>query len=159
MKNVKVKLKVEYKWKGKQMINFFFKYEFLIVPFCTWLGIQLFKVIYDRFETKQWHWKRLVGTGGMPSSHSAVVVSLSTLIGKKFGIDSPFFAMSWIFSIIVMYDAAGVRRAVGEQAKVLNNIMTEKNMTGSEKLQEMTGHTPFQVLVGALIGFLTGIIF
>lgn len=141
------------------MIKFFLKYELLIVPFCTWLGIQLFKVIYDRCETGKWHWKRIMGTGGMPSSHSAVVVSLSTLIGKEFGIESPYFAISFIFSLIVMYDAAGVRRAVGEQAKILNDIMSDKKTTNAQKLQEMTGHTPFQVIVGALIGFLAGIIF
>lgn len=141
------------------MIGFFLKYEYLIVPFCTWLGIQLFKVIYDRFETKKWHWKRLIGTGGMPSSHSAVVVSLATLVGKKCGVYSVNFAISWIFALIVMYDAAGVRRAVGEQAKVLNNILNDKNTSNAEKLQEMTGHTPFQVAIGALIGFITGIIF
>lgn len=141
------------------MIKFFLKYELLIVPFCMWLGIQLFKVIYDRCETGKWHWKRIMGTGGMPSSHSAVVVSLSTLIGKEFGIESPYFAISFIFSLIVMYDAAGVRRAVGEQAKILNDIMSDKKTTNAQKLQEMTGHTPFQVIVGALIGFLAGIIF
>lgn len=142
------------------MIEFFFKYEYLIVPFFTWFGIQLFKLIYDRFETKKWHWKRLMGTGGMPSSHSAVVVSLATLVGKKCGINTAIFAVSFIFALIVMYDAAGVRRAVGEQAKVLNNMMSDdKKMTNAQKLQEMTGHTPFQVLVGALIGFLTGLIF
>lgn len=141
------------------MINNFLKYELLIVPFCTWLGIQVFKVIYDRCETKKWHWKRLMGTGGMPSSHSAVVTSLATLIGKEFGLESPYFAISFIFGLIVMYDAAGVRRAVGEQAKVLNDIMSDNKMTNTQKLQEMTGHTPFQVVVGALIGFFTGIIF
>lgn len=135
------------------------KYKFIIVPFCTWLGIQLFKFFYGGLIDKKWDPKRLVGSGGMPSSHSATVMCLSTLIGKYFGISSPFFAISGIFSLIVMYDAAGVRRAVGEQAKVLNNIAKNEKVTGYTKLQEMTGHTPFQVVIGALIGFLVGIVF
>ena len=141
------------------MIDFFWKYEYLIVPFLVWFGIQLFKVIYDRCETKKWHWSRLFGLGGMPSSHSAIVICITTLLGKKYGIDSPLFAMSFIFSMIVMADAAGVRKNVGEQAKVLNDILESNGKTNYQKLQEMTGHTPFQVVVGALIGFLAGLIF
>ena len=141
------------------MIEFFWKYEYLIVPFFVWFGIQLFKVIYDRCETKKWHWRRLFGFGGMPSSHSAIVICITTLLGKKYGIDSPLFAMSFIFSMIVMADAAGVRKNVGEQAKVLNDILESNGKTNYQKLQEMTGHTPFQVVVGALIGLLAGLIF
>ena len=143
------------------MINFFFKYEFLIVPFCTWFGIQLFKVIYDRFETKQWHWKRLVGTGGMPSSHSAVVAGLATLIGKYEGVGSPIFAVSFIMAFVVMYDACGVRRAAGKQAALLNKLVETPGLTGvqvSEKLVEVLGHTPIQVFVGAVIGVAVGLI-
>ena len=95
----------------------------------------------------------------MPSSHSAVVVSLATLIGKNIGVNSPLFALSGAFAFIVMYDAAGVRRAVGKQAKILNDILTNQKLTGVEKLQEMTGHTPIQVLTGAFIGFVGGMMF
>ena len=133
-------------------------FRYIIVPFCMWFGIQLFKFIYDRIETKQWHVERLMGAGGMPSSHSAVVVSLATLIGKHIGITSPLFALSGIFAFITMYDAAGVRRAVGKQAKVLNDIMNNQKLSNVEKLQEMTGHTPVQVLAGAIIGFIGGIL-
>jgi len=137
----------------------FIQYRFILVPLLMWFGIQTFKVIYDRIETKQWHLSRFMGAGGMPSSHSAVVVSLATLIGKYFGIQSPLFALSGAFAFIVMYDAAGVRRAVGKQAKVLNDILTNQKLTGVEKLQEMTGHTPIQVLTGALIGLAGGLLF
>ena len=95
----------------------------------------------------------------MPSSHSAVVVSISVLIGKHIGFNSPLFALSGVFAFIVMYDAAGVRRAVGKQAKVLNDILTNQKLTSAEKLQEMTGHTPIQVLAGAILGLIGGLLF
>lgn len=141
------------------MYNFYTKYKFMLVPFVVWLSIQLFKVIYEYKKTKKWDWKRLWGAGGMPSSHSAVVVTLACLIGKSEGTSSPIFALSMIFALIVMYDAAGVRRAVGNQAKVLNDILNNHELTNAEKLQEMTGHTPIQVATGALIGLIVGMIF
>lgn len=134
-------------------------YKYILVPLLMWFGIQLFKLVYDRFETKEWHLGRFWGAGGMPSSHSAVVVSLATLIGKNVGFNSPLFALSAVFAFITMYDAAGVRRAVGKQAKILNDILNNQKLTGVEKLQEMTGHTPVQVLMGAIIGFIGGMIF
>ena len=135
------------------------QFKFILVPLLMWIGIQLFKVIYEYFETKKWNWERLLGAGGMPSSHSAVVTSLATLIGKYQGVQSSIFALSAIFALVTMYDAAGVRRAVGKQARVLNQILNDQQKTGAEKLQEMTGHTPFQVLTGALIGLIGGLIF
>ena len=134
-------------------------YRFIIIPTCLWLGIQIFKVVYTYFETKKWDFTRFWGAGGMPSSHSAVVSCMATLIGKSEGITSPIFALSVVMAFIIMYDAAGVRRAVGKQAKVLNDIIMDKNLTNAEKLQEMTGHTPFQVSIGALIGVISGLIF
>ena len=95
----------------------------------------------------------------MPSSHSAVVVSLAALVGKYIGISSPIFALSALFAFITMYDAAGVRRAVGEQAHILNKVVKEyKDMTPGEFLQEKTGHTPVQVAAGAIIGLIVGLI-
>lgn len=97
----------------------------------------------------------------MPSSHSAVVTSLATMVGKSYGIDSAIFAVSLIFAFVVMYDAAGIRRAAGKQAKILNKIVETPGLTGvevSEKLVEVLGHTPIQVLVGAMIGIVVGII-
>lgn len=130
------------------------------VPFGLWLAIQTFKVIYDLIVTKKFNFKRIMGAGGMPSSHAAVVTSLATLIGKTNGFDSPIFALSLIFSFIVMYDAAGVRRAAGKQAKMLNKIIDTpglKTEEVQEKLVEVLGHTPTQVFVGALIGIFTAI--
>lgn len=141
------------------MIEFFNQYKFLIVPFVLWFGIQTFKVLYEYVKEGKWNLKRFMGAGGMPSSHSAVVVSLATLIAKYIGIDSPVFALSALFAFITMYDAAGVRRAVGEQAHILNKVVKEyKEMTPSEYLQEKTGHTPVQVAAGAFIGLVTGLI-
>jgi len=98
----------------------------------------------------------------MPSSHSAIVTSLATLIGKSEGITSPIFALSVIFAFIVMYDAAGIRRAAGKQATLLNKIVNTpglSNLQVQEKLVEVLGHTPIQVFVGALLGVLAGLIF
>ena len=95
----------------------------------------------------------------MPSSHSAVVTSIATLIGKYEGINSPLFALAVVFSFVVMYDAAGIRRAAGKQARLLNKIVNTPGLTNlqvQEKLVEVLGHTPKQVLVGAIIGIITG---
>ncbi len=141
------------------MIDIILRYKYIIVPFVTWFGIQLFKVLYKRVHEGVWDIERILGAGGMPSSHSAIAVSLATMIGKSVGWDTPIFALSVIFSLIVMYDAAGVRRAVGKQARILNDILNNQKLSNAEKLQEMTGHTPIQVAAGALIGIIVGLCF
>lgn len=95
----------------------------------------------------------------MPSSHSAVVCSLSTCIGREYGFDSGIFAISMVMAFVVMYDAAGVRRAAGKQARILNKILETPGLTTvevQEKLVEVLGHTPVQVFVGAILGVLVG---
>ena len=142
--------------------NEIFHNKFMWVPFFTWLSIQVFKALWDFFKDKKFNFKRLVGAGGMPSSHSAIVMTLSVMIGKSAGFGSYAFAATFIFSLIVMYDAAGVRRAAGEQATVLNKIIETPGLSGLEvqkRLMEALGHTPFQVLVGAIIGIIVGAIF
>ena len=141
------------------MTDIILRYKYIIVPFFTWFGIQLFKVLYKRVHEGVWDIERILGAGGMPSSHSAIAVSLATMIGKNVGWDTPIFALSVIFSLIVMYDAAGVRRAVGKQARILNDILKNQKLSNAEKLQEMTGHTPIQVAAGALIGIIVGLCF
>ena len=97
----------------------------------------------------------------MPSSHSAIVCSLATCIGKEYGFDSGIFAIATIMAFVVMYDAAGVRRAAGKQASILNKILETPGMTTvqvQEKLVEVLGHTPIQVFVGAIIGIVIGAI-
>ena len=143
------------------MIVFFEEYKFLITPISVWFFIQVFKVVYDLVKTKKFNFKRILGAGGMPSSHSAVVTCLSTMLAKEYGTDSPIFALSVIFAFIVMYDAAGVRRAAGKQAELLNKIIETPGLTSvqvSERLVEVLGHTPVQVFVGATIGILVGFI-
>ena len=135
--------------------------KYLYVPFFVWLCIQTFKVIYDLVTTKKFNFKRIMGAGGMPSSHSAVVAGLATLIGKYQGVNTPIFAVALILAFVVMYDAAGVRRAAGKQAKLLNQLVETPGLSGievSEKLVEVLGHTPMQVVVGALIGIVVGLI-
>ena len=144
------------------MMGFIYEYRYLIIPFATWFFIQLFKLIYDLVTTKKFNFKRILGAGGMPSSHSAVVVALCTMIGKNYGINSAIFGLSVVFAFVVMYDAAGVRRAAGKQAKLLNKIVQTpglSNVEVTEKLQEVLGHTPTQVFVGAFIGLIVGLIF
>ena len=145
------------------MNNFmeFIQNKYIYVPFLLWFFIQLYKVIYDLVTTKKFNFKRIIGAGGMPSSHSAIVVSLATLIGKYQGVDTPIFALALIMACVVMYDACGVRRAAGKQAALLNKIIETPGLTGvqvSERLVEVLGHTPVQVFVGALIGVIVGII-
>lgn len=137
------------------------QFKYLYTPFLLWFCIQLFKVIWDLVTTKQFNFKRIMGAGGMPSSHSAVVTSIATLIGKYEGITSPLFALAVVFSFVVMYDAAGIRRAAGKQARLLNKIVNTPGLTNlqvQEKLVEVLGHTPMQVVVGALIGILAGLV-
>jgi len=106
-------------------------------------------------KVKKVNLKRLLGAGGMPSSHSAVVTALATLVGVNEGFNTPIFAITVFFSLIVIYDACGVRRAAGKQARILNQIINNKNLAANvvnEKLTELLGHTPFEVLVGSVIG-------
>ncbi len=140
----------------------FIQNKYIYVPALTWIGIQIFKVLYELYKTKKFNFKRIMGAGGMPSSHTGVVVSLATLIGKSEGVGSPIFALSLIFAFVVMYDAAGVRRAAGKQAHLLNQLIETPGLTGlqvQEKLVEVLGHSPIQVFVGAIIGVVMGLIF
>ena len=145
-----------------EILNQLISNKYIIVPFVLWFCIQFFKVIWDLVATKKFNFKRIMGAGGMPSSHTAIVVSLAVMIGKSEGFNTPIFALALIFSFVVMYDAAGIRRAAGKQAKLLNKLIETPGLTGvqvSEKLVEVLGHTPTQVIVGAIIGVIVGFIF
>ena len=139
----------------------FIQNKYIYIPVLLWFGIQLFKLIYDLVTTKKFNFKRIMGAGGMPSSHSAFVCSLATTIGITEGVSSPLFAMAVALSAIVMYDAAGVRRAAGKQAKILNQIIESEgeNINVQEKLIELLGHTPLEVYVGALVGIVMAFLF
>ena len=128
----------------------------LWIAIITWFIVQCIKVITDLIKNKKLNVKRLWGSGGMPSAHSALMTSLTTTVGITEGVESPVFALAIITSLVVMYDAAGVRRAAGKQAKVLNQIIESegKNINIQEKLIELLGHTPVEVLAGAVLGII-----
>lgn len=131
----------------------------IYVPVILWFFIQLFKVVTDLIINRRLNVKRIVGAGGMPSSHSAIVSSLAVLIGREYGFNSGIFAIALIMAFIVMYDAAGVRRAAGKQARIINKILDTPGLSTEqvqEKLVEALGHTPIQVFVGALLGIIVG---
>lgn len=124
---------------------------------CGWLVAQILKTLIHMWFSRKFVAERLVGSGGMPSSHSATVCALATAAGIEYGGGSFEFAVAAILAIVVMYDAIGVRRETGIQAKVLNEMMEMfdkmgKEMSVEEKLKEFVGHTPLQVLMGALLG-------
>lgn len=119
--------------------------------------VQLSKVLTFLLQERKINVRRFVETGGMPSSHAASVMALTTCVGLREGFRSVLFGVVLYFSLIVMYDAAGLRRAAGRQATLLNRILHEHlQLSGppAERLRELLGHTPIEVLVGALIGVL-----
>lgn len=135
--------------------------KLLVISLFACILAQVIKVSVDTIRNGKFSFRYLVSTGGMPSSHSALVGALATAVGLKLGWSSPEFAISSIFAGIVMYDAAGVRQAAGKQAKILNQIMNEflqHEDFNEERLKELLGHTPFQVLVGLLLGIICSII-
>lgn len=123
---------------------------------------QVLKVFITLICERKFIINRMFETGGMPSSHSSLVVALVTSIGRMYGISTPIFAVASVLAIVVMYDATGVRRAAGEQAKIINYMMDHWKETTpeifGEKLRELLGHTPKQVIMGALLGFAIGMI-
>jgi hypothetical protein len=124
----------------------------LLITLCSSLIAQILKIFIELAQFRQVRLKILFETGGMPSSHSALVSALATGIGRTQGWDTPQFAIATVFAFIVMYDAAGIRRAAGKQAKVLNQIMVEVFEEEHDPLKELLGHTPAQVVAGAILG-------
>lgn len=134
-----------------------FSNEILVAGFLAWLIAQLLKIGTHYIKYNKLNLARVVGSGGMPSSHSSLVMGLSTAIGLKYGWDNDIYILSLVFSLIVMYDASGVRRSVGKQAIILNRIIKnlyEHKKIHEAKLKEFVGHTPKEVIAGALLGIL-----
>lgn len=125
----------------------------------SWFIAQVIKVILTFIQHEKLDFSRLYDSGGMPSSHSSLVMALSFSLGKYYGFQSPYFAIAIIFSMVVMYDAAGVRYAAGKQAKAINVLFTHHGMKLEEQLKELLGHTPLQVFAGAVLGIAIGLIF
>ncbi|MBR5288716.1 MAG: divergent PAP2 family protein [Clostridia bacterium] len=142
------------------VIRDFFSNRVVLAAFAAWAIAQGIKVILTLIITKKFDMSRLVGSGGMPSSHSALVCAMVTSIGYAEGFSSSVFALGACFAAIVMYDAAGVRRSTGKNAAVLNHLLDGLAGNGfvfdEERLKELVGHTPVQVVAGALLGILVG---
>ena len=145
-------------------MNFFsqlFGNYVLVCAMLGWTLAQVFKAVATSIRDRKINWERLFGAGGMPSGHSATVSALVVSVSRKCGVDSVFFAFSVVLASIVIYDAMGVRRAAGEQAKVINKIVRinnededESNNIDAKVLKEKLGHTPIEVLAGVLLGVL-----
>ncbi len=133
----------------------------LIAAFLAWGVAQVSKTVYEFIRYRHLKFNRLVSSGGMPSSHSALVTGLATATGRIQGVGSATFAIAVVLAAIVMYDAAGVRRAVSIQARILNQMIDEAYQGkpfAEKRLRELIGHTPVQVFVGALLGIGIGLI-
>lgn len=143
-------------------LNDLYHNKIFMVSVTGWFVAQILKTIIYMWFNRKFVAERLIGSGGMPSSHSSTVCALVTAAGFEYGGASFQFALAAIFAIIVMYDAMGVRREAGIQAKVINEMIETftnmgKQMTVEDKLKEFIGHTPLQVLMGALLGVLIAV--
>ena len=135
--------------------------KYLLPPILAWTIAQITKVLLVSVRQRRLNLRVLAETGGMPSSHSAIVMGLTTAVGRIDGVNSAAFAIALIFSFVVMYDAAGVRRAAGRQAAVLNRLVEDLvHMRGiqEDRLRELLGHTPIEVLVGGVLGIAVGLV-
>ena len=137
-------------------------YQIIFLPLVAALITQLIKIFLDSNKLK-WNLKNLVAYSGMPSGHSAIVVSLATIIGLTEGWESSLFALAFVFAIIVIRDALGIRKYLGEHGRILNKLV--KDLKDDEMLDskyphllEKIGHTPAQIIVGSLIGFIVSIV-
>lgn len=137
------------------------------VTFVAWLTAQVLKTLINLILTKDFNLERLVGAGGMPSAHTALVISLVVATENQCGFSSPSFAIALVLATIVMYDAVGVRRAAGEQAKIINKMLDEwiesahiaqEHAPQVKQLKELLGHTPIEVFGGAIVGIIVATI-
>jgi uncharacterized protein len=128
----------------------------------AWLIAQLLKTLIFAYLEKQVNWRRMVETGGLPSAHSALVVGLAAGVGLHDGCNSTLFAICLVYSLVVMYDAIGIRREAGKHADLLNELLMISVIKDlykqREKLKELLGHTPVEVFAGALLGILTALV-
>ncbi len=133
----------------------------LLAAFFAWTIAQISKTIYELIRQRKLVVSRLVSSGGMPSSHSALVTGLATATGRVMGVNSGAFAITVVLASIVMYDAAGVRRAVSIQARIINQMIDEAfqgHPMAEKRLRELIGHTPIQVIAGGLLGIGIGLL-
>ncbi|MFR6290375.1 MAG: divergent PAP2 family protein [Peptococcaceae bacterium] len=132
----------------------------LIAAVLAWFIAQVLKVVLVFWKEKRIDFSRMVGSGGMPSSHSALITAMAASVGKYAGLDSVLFAIAATVAMVVMYDAANVRREAGRQAELLNKIVLDlyrDNHLDQEKLKELLGHTPVEVAAGMVLGIAVGV--
>ncbi len=133
-----------------------------LVTISAWTFAQLIKVFLGVIKTKRFDFRWLVGTGGMPSAHASGASALAITAGFDYGFNSAVFALAVVFAIVTMFDAQGVRRSAGSQAKILNKVMDDIYWQGKiqeSRLKELIGHTPVEVIMGSIIGILMAVIF
>jgi acid phosphatase family membrane protein YuiD len=128
------------------------------VAILSWAIAQILKIILTFFQQDKLDLSRIYGSGGMPSSHTSLVMALSFSLGKTYGFDSAYFAIAIVLAMVVMYDAAGVRRAAGKQAELLNFLLHHHETAPKEQLKELLGHTPIEVIAGAVLGIAVGLL-
>jgi uncharacterized protein len=142
-------------------MNILLTNRILLAAVIAWLVAQVSKTVFELIQQRKLILSRLVSSGGMPSSHTALVTGLATATGRMMGLGSATFAIAVVLASIVMYDAAGVRRAVSIQARILNQMIDEAfqgQPFAEKRLRELIGHTPIQVFVGALLGIAIGLL-
>jgi len=133
-----------------------------LVTLLAWIIAQSTKVFIGVIREKRFNFRWFIGTGGMPSSHATGAACLATAVGLEYGFDSVVFALAAAFALVVMFDAQGVRRATGKQAHILNKIMDDIYWQGrinENRLRELVGHTPFEVIMGLFLGIVIAVVF
>jgi acid phosphatase family membrane protein YuiD len=139
----------------QEIITQMIKNKIFMTTLSAWVIAQIIKVTIGVIKEKRFDFRWFVGTGGMPSSHAAGASCLSAAIGLEYGFNSVYFALAASFAIVVMFDAQGVRRASGRQARILNKIMEDiywQKRIHDNQLRELIGHTPIEVIAGFLLG-------
>ncbi len=132
------------------------------IPLAAWFTAQFLKVLINLLRYRKLQWSYMYTPGGMPSAHSAVMAALATTLGVMQGVESPLFAIALVVAFVVMYDAAGVRRTVGYHSTMLNRMLDElfsDDKEFSQRLQEIIGHTKWEVFAGAILGITYGLAF
>jgi uncharacterized protein len=138
-----------------------FQNRVFLATMIAWVCAQTIKIVINIVKGNRFNFKWLVSTGGMPSAHSAGVMSLASAVGIQEGFNSTVFIATLIFALVIAFDAQGVRRATGQQAEILNKMMDDIYLgrkIHEDRLKELIGHTPFEVLVGSMIGIVIAVL-
>ena len=145
-------------------MNFFnqiFHNQILMTAIVSWALAQLIKIIIELIRTHRINWQLIFATGGMPSSHSSLVVALATATGLRQGFGSSLFAIATVLAFVVLYDAQGIRRQAGNQARIINRMLQNVENAGikvDKNLKELLGHTPIQVMGGTILGIIVALV-